>query len=294
MADPISEVTIGPLGDPTKYTLVPLTDEGSYGYGNGSGGPHTFVTYKVEALEGETNANGRTICDLLMGVANFTTTPMQYPQPHIFPGSSLRCLSAEMVQHLEGTGPDPQLFGSPCIAIRAEYGTTSWNGLDYDVDGTANELFFGMAVPWSSLDVEVHEEEYETTGITAGAFDLPVKRTKIKLPITEYQIGRSYIPFPDVFIPLSVGLAGKINSGTFLGAAAGNVLMSAPQMRNHWDPTGGLVRTFLLTFRHRPIHWNYVLEPKTVDNWILPQIDGVDVDTYSSGDFNALLQYGLV
>ena len=286
----ITEVLVGPPSDPEKYTLFCLTDA-DFGYRNGLQGPNTHLTY---LLEGDAATDARQVVDILVGSATFGTPPFAFPQPHLFPGTKLRCLDASLAGHLGPTRPDSQIFGSDYVAIRAEYGTTSWSGLDYSVDGSENEGLLGAAVPWSSVDIETRTEEYPATGITDGITG--VKRTfKVHVPITEYQIGRSYIPYPEVFIPIAEGLAGTKNASEFCGVPAGNMRMLAPKMSNHWDQSGGLVRTFLLTFLKRPFNWNYVLKSGTTDTWVQAKTDAdEDAITYPDGDFSVLLTYGVV
>jgi hypothetical protein len=247
------------------------------------GGPFYRVIYRI-ADWGQSDA----FVNALMGVTSVTgsasksnitrTTPHQHPL-----STNTFCESATVIQGLGN--PVLNANGYPDYdggaLIQAEYRVPPY---DYNAPPNSNQ----QIDPNTPLTYCTQRLSYTTEVFTvnSGLADKPP--AKIQLGITIMSLTFHDLPYLPTQ-PMQ-DLAGKVNSATFLGAAAGLVLYKGGDTDRKLQTDGSTVQEISMTFHKRQVgfEWNKLPSKTNPYTWTTVT-DSNGNSPFLTGDLNTLL-----
>jgi hypothetical protein len=276
-----------------RYVDIAPTDGGStirayiqceapFAYGIDESGPGRTVTYKIPG------DRATVFVDSIKGIGNYTGSVHSYPSPHQYPNNTnLRCVRAGLHEFRGAKRPDPQLMRAKYSLIRADYAV-----IPFSADGLDYSALFGMAVPWTKVDIDIGTEDYDVPDTTTADGDL-IRHATVTLPVVTYAFRRTMIPNLVAYKTIAAGLSGTICDDVFFGEARGTVKFETFGMREDQDPSGRRVFEFALMLKWRPEDWNKIPSPGKFQSWTF-NIDADGHMKYAYESFLPILQYGLV
>lgn len=290
MANPFTAITTVPPSTlyPGGIDVAHSTDYFSKGID--AQGPYYRVEYYTSNY-----ANADTLCNYLLGytsVSGGTSGTIVRRGPHQHPLSpSLYCTSAEVT---EGLG-DPILNsnGLPTYRggakVRCEYRPWLAQG-GFPVQMTDQEKYQQIdpnnPVPWCTQELDFTTETRLVPGRIVkwndGACPLNGKPVgdfpvSVQIPITVMNLTFHLVPYMPVALQ---NYQGCVNSDTFLGSAAGTVLMKGARTVREWDSAGNVTQKVMLTYLKRTgidingnnQSWNRVLNSSDMGWYIVTPV----------------------
>lgn len=258
------------------------------------GGPYMRVQYYIHNYSDADN-----FINALVGAGNLTgpitggkvtrNSPHQHPlSPNLF------CVSASLVTGLGNpvlnTTGYPDYDGGALIA--AEYRALSWDPIEVNrnnsIDPTTSILYCTQELDFSSETYTVGNHTFKySSGVLSGInTSSPAKFT---IPVTELVL--TFHQFP--YLPMIAvrNLRGRVNTSTFLGAAAGCVLFRGGKTTREFNTDGTVVQKVQMMFAERDaLHkWNWLPSPYSLTWYPVADLDGTTM--FPTADLSPLLNF---
>lgn len=256
-----------------------------------SQGPYYKVTYYIE----QPWSVGDQVVNELLGYATKTGGSPYWQGPHQYPldptGRSV-CFQADivgvgnMIRNSDGypefdTGFFVEaLYRVPLIPMYSENDPNNTQGID-----PATPLLWATQDFDFSTDFILLDRSQYTFTSDSSKSTVPVR---IKTGITIMDITFHRVPFmPSALIRAARGC---VNSSTFMGSSAGQILFKGARTHKEINPDGSYIRTVQLIFHERNQSWNKVFRPDTLA-WD-GLVDGSGNGPYLTSNLNNLLALG--
>jgi hypothetical protein len=254
-------------------------------------GPYYKVQYYIE----QPWSVGDQVVNELLGYASKTGGSIYFQGPHQYPldptGRSL-CCQAEVV------GVGPPLLNSDGYP---GYGTGFFVDAMYRVppipmyaaNDPDNAMGIDPATPllWASQDLDfstdyilLDRSQYKYVSDSTVS-NVPVR---IKSNIIVWNITFHRCPYMPIQLLTAAG--GCVNSSTFMGAPAGQVLFKGPRTHRDINPDGSYIQSVQLVFHFRNKSWNKVFRQDTL-LWD-GLVDGSGNGPYTTYNLGNLLALG--
>lgn len=256
--------------------------------------PFYEVQYKISNW-----ADADNFCNALLGFGHAsgsgTGITVSRGVPHQHPLSpNLYCRSAVVV---EGLGnPVLNSSGYPNYdggaLIRASYRPAPF---DFAGGNLNNQIDPSTPLNWCTQELDFSSETYTIANNTFSYSSGPISGAttgvpaKFSIPITTLTLTFHQLPY----LPMTTvrNLRGRVNSTTFLGAAAGLVLFKGCKTVREWNTDGTSVQKVQLTFEERDAlnPWNSLPSPSGL-TWY-PVADSLGTKMYPLADLSPLVQF---
>lgn len=281
----------------TSYIVATAHTIENFSKGVDGQGPWIRVQYYINSY-----ADVDRFINALVGAGNLTgpitggkvtrNAPHQHPlSPNLF------CVRAELVQGLGNpvlsTSGYPDFDGGALIS--AEYRALSWDPIEVNrnnsIDPTTSILYATQEIDFSSESYTVANHTFKySSGVLANInTSTPAKFT---IPVTELVL--TYHQFPYMPMIAVRNLRGRVNTATFLGAAAGCVLFRGAKTSRDFNTDGSVTQKVQMMFAERDaLHkWNWLPSPYSL-TWYPVTEDGTSggVTMFPTGDLSPLLNF---
>jgi hypothetical protein len=233
----------------------------------------------INALLGQSTVTGGTIIT--------RTSPHQHPL-----STNLWCMQAEFIEATGG--PTPNVNGYPeyngYALIRAEYRAPTFDFVSNPANSFDNT---GLTpILWATQELDFGHESYTISNATytsrAGPNNgLPTSvPVKITIPLTTMTL--TYERTPYMAMTAVRTLRYRVNTSTFLGAAAGLVLFEGGRTSRQFNSDGTVAQKTQLVFQERDsaYPWNSLPARNTL-TW-QPVADGAGTKMFQEADLTPL------
>ena len=238
--------------------------------------------YKVEYLI-DAYANSDAMVNALLGQRTATGLVITSFSPHQHPLSpNLYCKSADVIDGLGG--PALNSLGYPGYnggaLIRCEYRPLMFDVVSqpqnsFDQSGTEPVLWATQELDFGSETYTINRATYTYTSGPAGVSGKPSQvPVKIRIPLTTMIL--TYERTPYLIMTLVRSLRFRVNTSTFLGAAAGLVLFEGPRTNRQFNSDGSACQETQLIFQERDANYPWNSLPNTIDMSWNPVADGTN------------------
>jgi hypothetical protein len=254
--------------------------------GSDQGGPYYHVTYRI-ANWSDTDKFINALLGFGTASGSGGSIAVTRGIPHQHPLSpNLVCVAARVV---EGLGnPILNSSGYPNYdggaLIQAEYKSPPF---DFSGGNLNNQIDPATPLNWCTQELS-----YSTEIFTVSSSDPTKPPAKIQVPITVMTLTFHKLPY----LPMSTvrSLRGKVNSTTFLGAAAGLVLFKGADTHREFNTDGSVCQEVKLTFNERSSGYPWNSAPSKANPYTTPWpavTDGNGNPPFATADLSPLIQF---